>query len=60
MEVIVEGSMPWFVRTKKPSVSAAETSCFVISSMRLGKSWRDILGIVRLAYLVSGAMVFGK
>jgi hypothetical protein len=46
------------VRQKKPSVSAAERSCVVISLMRVGKSWREILGMVRVVYFV-GAIVDG-
>lgn len=57
MDSIWEGVMSWLIRAKKPSVSAAKISCWVISSMRFGKSWREILGIVLFVYLVSGAMI---
>ena len=55
--VISWGVMGWLVRTKKPSVSAALMSWVVISSMRVGKSWREILGMVRLVYFVSAMAV---
>lgn len=55
---ISEREMPWLMSPKNPSVSAAWISCWVISGMREGKSWREILGIVRSAYLVGG-MVSG-
>ena len=42
---------------KKPSVLAAKVSWWVILSMRLGKSWREILGVVREAYSVSEDIV---
>jgi hypothetical protein len=42
--------IPWFVRQKKPSVSAAWISSFVISSMRDSKSWREMRGVVRVVY----------
>lgn len=46
------------MRPKKPSVSAAWISWLVISSMREEKSWREILGMDRSAYLV-GAILRG-
>lgn len=48
--------MLWLVRLKKPSVSAAWRSCWVISEMREEKSCREIWGIVRVVYFV-GAIV---
>ena len=56
---ISEREMPWLVRPKKPSVSAACTNCTVISSILDSKSWRDILGMVRSAYFV-GAIVIDR
>lgn len=48
--------MPWLVMQKKPSVSAAVMSWLVISAMRVGKSWREIRGMMRSAYLVRAMM----
>ena len=44
------------VREKKPSVSAAWTSCVVISSIRLVKSAREMRGMLRSAYFVAAGM----
>ena len=48
--------MEWLTTPKNPSVSAAERSWAVISEMRLGKSCREILGIVRLVYFVGAIL----
>ena len=48
--------MEWLTSPKNPSVSAAERSWVVISEMRFGKSWSEILGIVRLVYFVGAIM----
>lgn len=57
---ISDNEMPWLMRPKNPSVSAAWINCCVISSMREGKSWREILGMLRLAYFVGAIVVFGR
>jgi hypothetical protein len=53
---ISSSEIPWLISPKNPSVSAAWTSWAVISSTRDSKSWREILGMLRSAYLV-GAIV---
>lgn len=57
MVSISERVMPWLMRPKNPSVSAAWISWWVISGMREGKSWREILGMVRVVYFVVAIVV---
>lgn len=53
--------IPWSVSPKKPSVSAAWINCAVISSNRVSKSWREILGMLRAEYFVGAiAIEFGR
>ena len=47
----------WLVRVKKPSVSTAVMSSWVISSTRFSKSWSDIFGMVLEAYFVDAILV---
>ena len=55
---ISERRIPWSTRLKKPSVEAAWRSWVVISSMRDSKLAREILGMVRVVYLVCDMCVF--
>ena len=57
MVSISSREIPWLIRPKKPSVSAAAINWVVISLMREGKSWRLILGMLRVVYFV-GAIVW--
>ena len=57
MRFMEERWMEWLVRTKKPSVSAAWISSSVMISRRVGKSWREILGMVRVVYLVGSVIL---
>ena len=52
MELMEVRGMLWLVRVKNPSVSAAWSNCWVISSIRFEKSWRDMRGMARLVYFV--------
>ena len=56
MVSISSREISWLMRPKNPSVSAAERSWVVISLMRVGKEWRLILGMVRVAYFVGAIL----